>query len=183
MDEITAARESLSGLAKESRELVKTLGAQRKEAEKARDDLRSSAGSAAQGALGAGISALGQRGAGGADFALGVAKGITDSLPAVMSALGALKGGPAGAAVGLTAAAVGKAAYERTIGTYAGQRERAIAEVASLGQSRAAVGQPLNEQQIAELYAAALVREMRKTDFAAAVRSKAPLLPPGNGGR
>lgn len=180
-----AVAEELAAVAEASRELRKEQEKARKESEKARETLRDELKSATGGAALSGIRSLSSPGAGGTDFAVGVAQGVREATPGLAGALGAVLGGPVGKAIGTGAGEALGAVFDRTAGERIRSREQAISQVSSIGAARAAAGVPLSDAQQSALLSQAFARAMRTSEFEASVRRNAGFLDTiiGRGGR
>lgn len=134
------------------------------------------------GIAGAGISALGERGAGVEDFKAGVYQGFVEALPALGSLLGGIvasAAGPEATAPGIFAGGlVGKlaqAGFKQTdTSAEIEAREKAIREVQGRTAPFAAAGVPWTPEQLAEAIGAVQLRNMRTLDNDRLARSSAP---------
>lgn len=172
--------------AKALKQALKDAADAAKEEAKAREKSIDGLKETARGIASAGVSALGQRGAGTEDLKAAVFGGIVDSLPALGALLGSVVGsyfGPAGAAAGSAiGAGGGKLAQAYGQQSQPAQeieaRKTAIAETAAFTKSRAEAGVPVSPEQSAQIFAAYFAKEMRALDNERQTRqsAQAPVL-------
>lgn len=151
----------LREVARSAKDLVAEQKKSREEARKARESFREEVRSFSAGALSRGVGALSTPGAGGTDFAVGVARGIRDGLPGVLSTLGAA-GGPLGMALGRAAGEALGVAFDQKIEPMLRAREAGIGSVKRQLAPLEANGVRFSEDQIARLIASYIGHEQRK---------------------
>lgn len=150
--------------AKALKQALKEAADAAKEETKAREKAIDGLKDTAKGIASAGVSALGQRGAGADDLKAAVFGGFVETLPALGALLGGLVSGgnPVAAAVGAGAGKLAQAFGQQSQPAEEIEaRKAALAEVNQITAPRAAAGVPVSSEQSAALFAALFAKEMR----------------------
>lgn len=184
-EEAEATRQLARGLAeadRSSKALKKALAEAAKSAEeeaRARDEAIKGLKQTVAGIAGAGVSALGQRGAGADDLKAAVLGGFVEALPALGALLGTLVSGgnPVAGAIGAGAGKLAQAFGRQSQPLQEVEaRERAVRDVSEFTRSRAEAGVPVSAEQSAQLAAVFFAREMRALENERQARENAQSL-------
>ena len=185
-DETEATRQLARGLAdadRASKALKKALADAAKAAEEETRERERAIGALKQtvaGIAGAGVSALGQRGAGLTDLSQGVYEGFSQALPDLLSGIGSLFLGKPGEALGRAAGNLGRAGLNQgETQQEFDARKLAIQDTAGFTKARAESGVPVSTEQQAAIFAAFFAREMRALENDRQARVASQFLPTG----